>query len=132
MIINQFCKDASNPVPIIWALAIWTMGCLRVPKLNEYLIDPLLKGLDDEHVYVRKTAILCIPKVLEVSMELVLSKDLPNKIEKLLEKEDNPKIIATALITLRDINSFLNKKTSLKSSIVSKILNISSFLMEWD
>lgn len=42
MIVNQFCKDARDPVPIVRALAIRTMGCLRVPKLNEYLIDPLL------------------------------------------------------------------------------------------
>lgn len=56
------------------------MGCLRVPKLNEYLIDPLIKGLEDENIYVRKTAILCIPKVLEVSKELVLSKEIPEKL----------------------------------------------------
>lgn len=53
------------------------MGCLRVPKLNEYLIDPLMNGLDDKSNYVKKTAILCVPKVLEVSKELVTSKEIP-------------------------------------------------------
>ena len=50
------------------------MGCLRVKKLNEYFCDPLKvnlnliiflkEALNDEDAYVRKTAILCVPKVL--------------------------------------------------------------------
>jgi len=80
MIINQFCKDARSNIPIIRALAIRTMGCLRVPKLNEYLIDPLINGLQDESAYVRKTAVLCVPKVMEVSMDLIISKEVPEKI----------------------------------------------------
>ena len=80
MIVNQFCKDARDPIPIVRALAIRTMGCLRVPKLNEYLIDPLVNGLDDKSDYVKKTAILCVPKVLEVSKELVTSKEIPEKL----------------------------------------------------
>ena len=47
------------------------MGCLRVPKLNEYLCDLLKEVLNDEDPYVRKTAVLCVPKVYEVSPQLV-------------------------------------------------------------
>ena len=65
MIVNQFCKDARDKRPIIRALAIRTMGYLRVAKLNEYLIDPLLDGLRDQSAYVRKTAVICVPKVLD-------------------------------------------------------------------
>lgn len=43
------------------------MGCLRVPSLNEYLIDPLKMSINDSDAYVRKTAILCIPKVYELN-----------------------------------------------------------------
>lgn len=86
------------------------MGCLRVPKLNEYLIDPLIKALEDENLYVRKTTILCIPKVFEVSKELVLSKNILDYVEKLIDNEENPKILATALITLRDIYSHINRE----------------------
>lgn len=53
------------------ALAVRTMGCLRVNKLNEYLADPLKKALNDDEPYVRKTACLCIPKLFEVSSEIV-------------------------------------------------------------
>ena len=82
------------------------MGCLRVPKLNEYLIDPLMNGLDDESDYVKKTAILCVPKVFEVSKELVTSKEIPQKLRKIMIEDENPKIVATAMITLRDLSSY--------------------------
>jgi AP-1 complex subunit beta-1 len=47
------------------------MGCLRVTQLNEYLIAPLKEGLKDENPYVRKTAVMCVPKVYEISPHLI-------------------------------------------------------------
>jgi AP-1 complex subunit beta-1 len=42
MVINLFRKDVYNKAnPLLRALAVRTMGCLKVQKLNEYLIDPL-------------------------------------------------------------------------------------------
>lgn len=38
-------KDASDPNPLIRALAIRTMGCLRVDKITEYLMEPLRNSL---------------------------------------------------------------------------------------
>ena len=32
--------------PLIRALAIRTMGCLRVEKIVDYLLEPLKKGLE--------------------------------------------------------------------------------------
>ncbi len=62
--------------PLIRALAVRTMGCLRVAQLNEYLIDPLKEALQDGDPYVRKTAVLCIPKVYEVNGEDVEQKGI--------------------------------------------------------
>lgn len=132
MIINQFCKDAVSPVPIIRALAIRTMGCLRVPKLNEYLIDPLMIGLEDENVYVRKTAILCIPKVFEVSKELILSKNVLEKLQYILDNDENPKIIATGLIALKDIKSHMNHNIKMNTILIERILTMADRMMEWD
>ena len=48
MSINLFTKDAVNKSnPVIRALAVRTMSSLRVPKLNEYLVGPLKRALDD-------------------------------------------------------------------------------------
>jgi vesicle coat complex subunit len=68
MTISSFRKDAANKSnPIIRALAVRTMSSLRVPKLNEYLVEPLKIALNDEDPYVRKTAVLSIPKVYEIA-----------------------------------------------------------------
>lgn len=64
MVIQNFRKDVrKSENPLVRALAIRTFGCLRVPKLNEYLIEPLKDCVLDDDPYVRKTAVLCVPKV---------------------------------------------------------------------
>lgn len=68
MSINLLRKDANNKAnPIIRALAVRTMTSLRVPKLNQYLIEPLKAALRDDDPYVRKTAVLSVPKVYEIA-----------------------------------------------------------------
>lgn len=47
------------------------MGCVRVPSINQYLADPLKEALVDPEPYVRMTAALCIPKVYEVSPDII-------------------------------------------------------------
>ena len=45
MAVNTFVKDCEDPNPLIRALAVRTMGCIRVDKIVEYLCDPLRKCL---------------------------------------------------------------------------------------
>ena len=58
--VNTFVKDTQDPNPLIRALAVRTMGCIRVDKIVEYLCEPLRKCLKDEDPYVRKTAAVCV------------------------------------------------------------------------
>ena len=44
--VNTFVKDSADENPLIRALAIRTMGCLRVEKIVDYLMDPLKKALE--------------------------------------------------------------------------------------
>lgn len=44
-IILLFLQDASDPNPLIRALAVRTMGCIRVDKITEYLCEPLRQCL---------------------------------------------------------------------------------------
>lgn len=68
MSINLFRRDATNKAnPIIRALAVRTMSSLRAPKLNEYLVEPLKAALNDDDPYVRKTAVLSVPKMFEIA-----------------------------------------------------------------
>lgn len=71
MAVNGFVKDCGDPNPLIRALAVRTMGCIRVEKISEYLCEPLRRALKDSDPYVRKTAAICVPKLFEVSPDLV-------------------------------------------------------------
>lgn len=66
--INSFRKDAVDKTnPFLRALAVRTMGCIRVSAITEYLFDPLKAAIKDEDSYVRKTAAICIAKLYDVS-----------------------------------------------------------------
>jgi AP-1 complex subunit beta-1 len=105
MVVNLFRKDVLNKTsPILRALAARTMGCLRVQKINEYLIDPLKEVLNDSDPYVRKTAVFCIPKVYETSPELVEKNDLITKMVEMFEhKEGNAIVLVNLLVSLQEI-----------------------------
>ncbi|CAI5707635.1 unnamed protein product [Peronospora effusa] len=48
-------KDAVDSNPLIRALSVRTMGCIRVDRMTEYLWESLRRCLKDEDPYVRKT-----------------------------------------------------------------------------
>jgi len=103
MVVNLFRKDINNKVnPMIRALAVRTMGCLKVHKLNEYLAETLKSALSDKEAYVRKTAALCIPKVFEVSPQLVEEQGLIEDLQALLLKETNSMVLANIVLALQE------------------------------
>lgn len=65
----QDAVDKNNP--FLRALAVRTMGCIRIKDITEYLCDPLKKALKDEDPYVRKTGALCVPKLYEIAPQLI-------------------------------------------------------------
>ncbi len=70
--INSFRKDAMDKQnPFLRALAVRTMGSIRVKQITEYLMDTLRKALKDEDSYVRKTAALTVAKLYDVSPEII-------------------------------------------------------------
>ena len=69
--VNTFVKDCEDPNPLIRALAVRTMGCIRVDKITEYLCEPLRKCLKDEDPYVRKTAAVSLAKLYDINATLV-------------------------------------------------------------
>ncbi|TRY66729.1 hypothetical protein DNTS_029724 [Danionella cerebrum] len=73
MAVNSFVKDCEDPNPLIRALAVRTMGCIRVDKITEYLCEPLRKCLKDEDPYVRKTAAVCVAKLHDINAQMVVA-----------------------------------------------------------
>lgn len=85
------CQDCEDPNPLIRALAVRTMGCIRVDKITEYLCEPLRKCLKDEDPYVRKTAAVCVAKLHDINASLVEDQGFLDQLRELLS-DSNPMV----------------------------------------
>lgn len=90
--------------PLIRALAVRTMGYIRVKRINEYLIEPLKELLADEDPYVKKTAILCVPKVYEVTPDLIEKHDVIKTLQKMVTKEGNTLVLANLIACFHELS----------------------------
>jgi AP-1 complex subunit beta-1 len=95
--VNTFVKDSDDPNPLVRALSIRTMGCLRAEKIIDYLADPLQKCLRDENPYVRKTAALCVAKLYDLKPELVLDNNFLDTLHELIA-DSNPMVCAPPML----------------------------------
>lgn len=84
-------QDCEDPNPLIRALAVRTMGCIRVDKITEYLCEPLRKCLKDEDPYVRKTAAVCVAKLHDINSTLVEDQGFLETLRDLLS-DSNPMV----------------------------------------
>ena len=104
MAINSFIQDVKDKHnSMVRAVAVRAMGCIRVKELNEYLIDPLKHVLDDKDSYVKKTALLTVPKMFEVTPELIKKNGIIDMVQKVVKEEKNPVVFAAALDALKEI-----------------------------
>ncbi|KAF7722198.1 beta-adaptin [Apophysomyces ossiformis] len=130
--VNTFVKDSDDPNPLIRALAIRTMGCLRVDKIIDYLTEPLRKCLKDENPYVRKTAAVCVAKLYELNPELTVEQDFINIVKEMVS-DINPMVVANAVVALSDINEASPEKDVfvVNSTILNKLLHALNECTEW-
>jgi hypothetical protein len=76
--VNTFSKDCEDSNPLIRALAVRTMGCIRVDKITEYLCEPLRKCLKVTIVISRNVCMrgggngdcACVGMKLDLTQEL--------------------------------------------------------------
>jgi len=105
--VNTFVKDAEDPNPLVRALAIRTMGCLRAEKIIDYLCDPLQKCLRDDDPYVRKTAALCVAKLYDLKPELVMDNGFLDQLKDMVA-DPNPMVNTHIIVAPRWLlNPFL-------------------------
>eukprot|EP01117_Protostelium_nocturnum_P003683 TRINITY_DN14965_c0_g1_i1.p1 TRINITY_DN14965_c0_g1~~TRINITY_DN14965_c0_g1_i1.p1 ORF type:complete len:884 (+),score=412.82 TRINITY_DN14965_c0_g1_i1:63-2714(+) len=129
--VNTFQKDASDMNPLVRALAIRTMGCIRVDRVTEYLCEPLRNCLKDKDPYVRKTAALCVAKLFDVNAELVESQGFLELLIQLLS-DSNPTVVANAVAALTEIEDISGRKIlQLNPSNLSKLLAALNECTEW-
>lgn len=88
---NYFEQDCEDSNPLIRALAVRTMGCIRVDKIIDYLCQPLRNCLKDEDPYVRKTAAVCVAKLHDINAQLVEDQGFLDQLRDLLS-DSNPMV----------------------------------------
>ncbi|PWY98869.1 putative adapter-related protein complex 1 beta 1 subunit [Testicularia cyperi] len=136
--VNTFVKDSEDPNPLIRALAIRTMGCLRAEKIIDYLSDPLEKGLRDENPYVRKTAAICVAKLYDLKPDLAIDRGFVGMLKDMVG-DSNPMVVANAVTALTDIHqTALENDPSgasavfiIDSDILTKLLIALNECTEW-
>lgn len=101
--VNTFVQDTEDPNPLVRALAIRTMGCIRVDKMVDYMEIPLNRTLTDENPYVRKTAAICVAKLFDLNREVCVENGFLDKLQKLVE-DSNPMVVANAISALAEIH----------------------------
>ncbi|XP_055636471.1 AP-2 complex subunit beta isoform X4 [Toxorhynchites rutilus septentrionalis] len=133
MAVNTFVKDCEDTNPLIRALAVRTMGCIRVDKITEYLCEPLRKCLKDEDPYVRKTAAVCVAKLYDISSSMVEDQGFLDQLKDLLS-DSNPMVVANAVAALSEINETSasgQPLVEMNSATINKLLTALNECTEW-
>lgn len=127
--VNTFVQDTEDPNPLVRALAIRTMGCVRVDKMVDYMEIPLSRTLKDENPYVRKTAAVCVAKLFDLNAEMCVEQGFVDQLVALVE-DGNPMVVANAVASIQQIKTSnpemadkfdpaLNKPRTLKKMLVT-------------
>jgi AP-1 complex subunit beta-1 len=129
--VNTFVKDASDPNPLIRALAVRTMGCIRVDRITEYLCEPLSRALRDDDPYVRKTAAVCVAKLYDIAPDLVVERGFLEILHDLIS-DSNPSVVANAVAALSEIAETSGKDVmKISASVLQKLLAALNEASEW-
>ncbi|PWW78342.1 Adaptor protein complex beta subunit [Tuber magnatum] len=130
--VNTFVQDSEDPNPLIRALAIRTMGCIRVDKIVDYMEEPLRKTLKDESPYVRKTAAICVAKLFDLSPSLCLENGFLTTLQEMIG-DSNPMVVANSVTALAEINEAAPETEALAvtPAILKKLLMALNECTEW-
>lgn len=130
--VNTFVQDSEDPNPLVRALAIRTMGCIRVEKMVDYMEEPLRKTLRDESPYVRKTAALCVAKLFDLNPSLCLENGFLESLQEMLG-DSNPMVVANAVSALAEIHETSPETRALvvTPQILKKLLLALNECTEW-
>lgn len=131
MAVNTFVKDASDANPLIRALAVRTMGCIRVDRITEYLCEPLNRALRDDDPYVRKTAAVCVAKLYDIAPELVVERGFLEILHDLIS-DSNPSVVANGVAALSEIAETSGRDVMrITASVLQKLLAALNECTEW-
>ncbi|CAK3909944.1 AP-1 complex subunit beta-1 [Lecanosticta acicola] len=130
--VNTFVQDSEDPNPLVRALAIRTMGCIRVEKMVDYMEEPLRKTLKDESPYVRKTAALCVAKLFDLNPLLCIENGFLETLQEMIG-DSNPMVVANSVQALAEISDTAPETHALviTSQTLKKMLLALNECTEW-
>ena len=130
--VNTFVQDSEDPNPLIRALAVRTMGCIRVEKMVDYMEEPLRKTLKDESPYVRKTAALCVAKLFDLNPALCMENGFLETLQEMIG-DSNPMVVANSVTALSEISEAAPETRALvvTSQMLKKMLLALNECTEW-
>lgn len=129
--VNTFVKDSSDSNPLIRALAVRTMGCIRVDRITEYLCEPLRKALRDDDPYVRKTAAVCVAKLYDIAPDMVAERGFLDTLHDLIS-DSNPSVVANAVASLSEIAEASGRDVmKVSAAVLQKLLAALNECTEW-
>jgi len=129
--VNTFVKDSNDANPLIRALAVRTMGCIRVDRITEYLCEPLGRALRDDDPYVRKTAAVCVAKLYDIAPDLVAERGFLETLHDLIS-DSNPSVVANAVAALSEIAEASGKDVmKISAAVLQKLLAALNECTEW-
>ena len=130
--VNAFHKDATNKhSPLIRALAVRTMGCIRVHSIVTYLCETLKITLKDDDPYVRKTSCICVAKLYSTCPGLVKESGLIESVSNLL-LDGNAVVVSNAIVSINEISTLSGENLlQIKSKTIKRILSALNEANEW-
>ncbi|PHH82309.1 hypothetical protein CDD82_6417 [Ophiocordyceps australis] len=130
--VNTFVQDSEDPNPLIRALAIRTMGCIRVDKMVDYMEEPLRKTLRDESPYVRKTAAICVAKLFDLNPTMCIENGFLETLQEMIG-DPNPMVVANSVQALSEITETAPETKALivTPPILKKLLMALNECTEW-
>merc|ERR1719163_1255355 len=82
--VNTLLKDCRDDDPMIRGLALRSLCSLNIYNLMEYLEPAVQRALTDASGYVRKTAVIGVVKVFNISRSAVLDSDLLSTLKRMV------------------------------------------------
>eukprot|EP00767_Chilomastix_cuspidata_P002811 gnl/Chilomastix_cuspidata/294.p1 GENE.gnl/Chilomastix_cuspidata/294~~gnl/Chilomastix_cuspidata/294.p1 ORF type:complete len:944 (+),score=412.41 gnl/Chilomastix_cuspidata/294:35-2866(+) len=131
--VNTFDNDSKDKDnPLIRALAIRTMACIRVEQITEYISEPLRRCLHDQDPYVRKTASLAVAKLFDIDPELCIDQGFLDDLRELLT-DGNQMVVSNTVAAFTDIIARGGKQDlfRINREIVNSLLNAINEANEW-
>ena len=124
-------KDTTHRSPLIRALAVRTMGCIRVDKITEYLCKPLALCMNDEDPYVKKTAAMCVAKLYDISPSMVREQGFLDQLRDLIS-DANPMVVANAVAALSEVQEVSERDVlEMTTTVLQKLLAALNECSEW-